>query len=464
MTLAGVAILPFLGRASLWNDEGFSLAFARLPWPVLWNALHHLDAVFALYYALLHVWLAAGSSAFVVRLPSALAVLASLPVGYAVARKLFGPVAAAITAVLLALNPFLIAYAKDARPYALVFLLSLCATLYFLRLLETPARTNALAYATFATLAIYMHALAALVIVAHVASAFVLPRAPAALRALALSLAGTALLCVPLGLLVHAAGSSQIDWIPRPGAHDWFLLVRDLAGGRVALIAFAIACVALVRVALVTGSRAAFAAAVLWCAVPLVLLAVLSYAVEPVSLPRYVIFCTFPIVLLTSSGISTLRAPLPVAAATLLLVLVSGRIVWSQHALESENYRAAVAYIAAHASPEDAVAAPDAFFAYQAALAGAPEAGPPIVYPTPAWKFWLGPQPLAEAGLAPLARARTLWLVVRGYHDPRRPPPADVAFDSVVARDFTPAGETDFGYAGVVRYVRKEAATAPPRS
>ena len=43
-----------LGAASLWYDETMSVAYAALPLPSLWLVIHHRDAMFALYYALLH--------------------------------------------------------------------------------------------------------------------------------------------------------------------------------------------------------------------------------------------------------------------------------------------------------------------------------------------------------------------------------------------------------------------------
>jgi len=456
MLLAASAVVPFVGRASLSNDEGWSLAFARLPWPTLWTAVHHLDAVFLFYYALLHVWLAAGDSVTVLRIPSTVAILAALPPAFASARRLFGPVVAAVATLLLAVNPFLVGYAKEARPYALVFLFEVCATLLLLRLLESPSRANALAYAALATLAVYAHAFAVLVVVAQAVSAFVLPRAPRAAGLLAASVGAIALACVPLALLVHAAGTSQIAWITRPSPGDWLTVLKELAGGRIAFFVAAVACVALLPYAREPRQGSALAAVACWLVVPLALVALYSYAVAPVLLSRYLIFSVFPLVLLTAAGVGTLRRPAPIAVATLALVLVCGRIDWSQRNDDGENYRAAAAFIAAQAAPGDLVAVPEARFAFDAAVAERARSGvPPVVYPTAAWKFWLGPQPLSALDPVLLDRAGTVWVIERGYHAHAPPVPGVRGFETVLAPRFEPAGETDFGYVGVVRYVRR---------
>jgi mannosyltransferase len=462
LLLAAAAILPFIGRASLSNDEGWSLAFARLPWPTLWTATHHLDAVFLPYYALLHVWLALGDSAALLRFPSALAILASLPVAYAIARRLFDPVVAAVAVLLLACNPFLVFHAKDARPYGLAFLLCAVATLAFLRVLESPTRANGFAYALAAALAVYAHAFGAFVIVAHAASTPVLPRAAGAPRVVALALFGALVACAPLVALIHTAGSAQIGWIAHPGPRDWLELVKDLAGGRIALAAFVFGCAVMLVRARMGRPRAAFDAVVLWFAVPLALLAIVSYAVEPVSISRYAIFCVLPLTLATAAAIGEFRRPL-VVVATLFLLAVSARIVWTQRSEDAENYRAAAAYIAAHAAPGDVVAAPEAAFAFAAAQTAVPNV-PPLIYPTATWQFWLGPQPLSAIAGTQLAHARTVWVVRRGYHQRRPQPAASAALETLLAPDFAPAGETDFSYAGVVRYVRVKAATALRRS
>jgi len=60
---------------SLWGDEAASLLSAERPLATLPQMIGHVDAVHATYYVLLHEWIRiAGTSAFAIRLPSALAV------------------------------------------------------------------------------------------------------------------------------------------------------------------------------------------------------------------------------------------------------------------------------------------------------------------------------------------------------------------------------------------------------
>src|SRR5262245_66504674 len=66
-----------LGRRQLWQDEHATWWAAALDWPDLARLLGTVDAVLAPYYVLMHAWIALfGASAAMLRLPSALALVA----------------------------------------------------------------------------------------------------------------------------------------------------------------------------------------------------------------------------------------------------------------------------------------------------------------------------------------------------------------------------------------------------
>src|SRR5271154_4321035 len=59
---AAILRLHALTAKSFWLDEGISVEIARLPWAQFLFVLRHREANMALYYLLLRVWLAMGSS------------------------------------------------------------------------------------------------------------------------------------------------------------------------------------------------------------------------------------------------------------------------------------------------------------------------------------------------------------------------------------------------------------------
>src|SRR5687768_2959418 len=127
----------------------------------------------ALYYGILKLWPGAASSEFVLRSLSVVCAAAAAALMAVLAARLFGRVAGFSAGVLFAVNPFVIAYAQEARMYALVALLTVIASLLFVRAIEGPSTRRWLVYAVSAVALVYAHAVAGSVLIAH-AIAFLL--------------------------------------------------------------------------------------------------------------------------------------------------------------------------------------------------------------------------------------------------------------------------------------------------
>jgi 4-amino-4-deoxy-L-arabinose transferase-like glycosyltransferase len=140
VTLLGLAIrLIGLGSKSLWIDETHSVYFASHPLSSLFSQL--CDPHPPGYYALLNLVLTFGQNEFWLRLPSAIAATLTIPLTYALSRDL-GPALGSseldrrtgvLSALLLAVAPLHVWYAQEARMYALVTFLGLCAVLLAVR-------------------------------------------------------------------------------------------------------------------------------------------------------------------------------------------------------------------------------------------------------------------------------------------------------------------------------------------
>ncbi|MBX9965085.1 MAG: glycosyltransferase family 39 protein [Burkholderiales bacterium] len=112
-----------LGSESIWLDEAYSFGFAR-PDRTLKEVVWATGGDFhpPLYYLVLHEFLRFGQDAFWLRLPSALCgALAAGAVAVA-GRVAAGTVAGLIAGLLFALAPTPVAYAQEARMYALLSL------------------------------------------------------------------------------------------------------------------------------------------------------------------------------------------------------------------------------------------------------------------------------------------------------------------------------------------------------
>jgi mannosyltransferase len=150
LLLAIVALGAFLrfyhiGNKSLWIDEAFSLWMGRQPVGQMLDWLVRIDQHPPLYYLLLHLWMRLGDGEAIVRIPSALCSTLTIPVIYLLGCRLSGQRLGLLAALILAVSPFHVHFAQEARMYALFTLNASLAMLALARLLADPcAATRAL--------------------------------------------------------------------------------------------------------------------------------------------------------------------------------------------------------------------------------------------------------------------------------------------------------------------------------
>ncbi|HKP91093.1 MAG TPA: glycosyltransferase family 39 protein, partial [Thermoleophilaceae bacterium] len=138
VVVAGAALrFATLDVQSFWIDEGYTVRLLRMDLGGLLDGIPRTEGTPPLYYVLAWLWTRPfGTGEVGVRSLSALLGTATIPVAYAVGRRLVSVRAGLIVAALAASSPLLVWYAQEARSYALLILLSVLATLYFLRALE----------------------------------------------------------------------------------------------------------------------------------------------------------------------------------------------------------------------------------------------------------------------------------------------------------------------------------------
>jgi 4-amino-4-deoxy-L-arabinose transferase-like glycosyltransferase len=139
--LALLVRLTSLTYHSLWFDEIMSTFWAAKPAAVIWQVGLALksDKHPPLYYLLLRGWtFRFGGGDFAVRsLGAIIGALAVLPT-YGIGRHLGGRKAAALAALLMALNPFLVWYSQEARMFMPAVTFALIGLYGLLSLVEAP--------------------------------------------------------------------------------------------------------------------------------------------------------------------------------------------------------------------------------------------------------------------------------------------------------------------------------------
>ena len=147
-----------------------------------------------------------GGSEAAVRSLSALFGTATILVAFLIGRRLATARVGVVLAALVAFNPLLVWFSQEARPYALLVLLSGLSFLFFAEALEKPGKRSLALWAVASGLALATHYFAALLIVPEVVWLIwrVRPR-----RRLLPALAGVGLVLVALIPLVATQGQVQ---------------------------------------------------------------------------------------------------------------------------------------------------------------------------------------------------------------------------------------------------------------
>ena len=124
---------------ALWHDEAFSALYIKYSWAEMMQRII-LDVHPPLYYFVLRLWhYLFGYSLLSLRSLSILLGVATVWMGYLFVKKAFGSTKVALlAALLLAINPFQIQYALEARMYTLGTFLLMLSCYLLLFVLENP--------------------------------------------------------------------------------------------------------------------------------------------------------------------------------------------------------------------------------------------------------------------------------------------------------------------------------------
>jgi mannosyltransferase len=212
--LAAVLRLATLTEQGFWYDEAFTpVHVLHAGLGATLKAVVHSENTPPLWYLL--AWVDGrlfGDGALALRLPSALAGIATVPVVWAIGQELSGRRAALIGAAIVAVNPLFVWYSQEARAYGLFVFFAALAMLCFVRLLRAPSARRAAWFVLSGTLALLTHYFAVFLLIPMV---LLLLRERSARRAALPAAAGLAVVGLALLPLISAQGGHGTQWIGR---------------------------------------------------------------------------------------------------------------------------------------------------------------------------------------------------------------------------------------------------------
>jgi 4-amino-4-deoxy-L-arabinose transferase-like glycosyltransferase len=351
--LAGALLVRLwhLGARSLWTDEGSTWTAATASLPELIRLCAQKDASPPLFYLLTAATVRLGGDEAHLRLVSVLASLGLVWLTYRIGRLFMARGESTLAAGFVALSPFQLMFAQEARTYALVACLATASFYFFLRAAVLGRRRDWIPYVVVSTLALYTQSIALLGFGVQGALVVLDGRARRRIVPWLGGLAAVGLLYLPWVFvsMTQMSRLSHSHWyLEPPTPHSVFQVLRSvflspiplvaadptaLRPGLSAWIPAPLAHLVLLALPLVPllvaarqafggGERAAFLR-ILALAVVLPLLAVFAVSFRtPLWLPRYFVLLTPALSLLLAAGIHGL-APrgLAVAWGTAFLIV-----------------------------------------------------------------------------------------------------------------------------------------------
>lgn len=326
---------------SPWRDEAATGWVTQFPTREILGFLQHTDAVHGLYYLLIRPWVdLVGTTPFLLRLPSAVAVGIGTAAMYGVGWSLAGRRLAITAAIAYLAVPRTLAMGIEARSFAMASAAVALALLVLVVQIRRERRWLWVAYAAVSAIAVYLNLYAAPVIAGFWVGTLMLRRGWRFSLTATVAHIAAGLACLPL-VVVAMRQAGQVGWISDSEFNvveqilveaffPYRTVVRFIAPWeepmRVAAIALAI--IVGLLILLRAGRTLRGTPEIVWLSLPPLVLVVLlpllySILVNPILLPRYLTSAVPALTLLLAGCHGTLPRRAAVSLGALLLVLAA---------------------------------------------------------------------------------------------------------------------------------------------
>ena len=371
-------------NASLWTDEAATISAARRSLPELWAMVQNIDAVHGLYYLFMHFWVGlTGESAFLLRVPSALAIAAAAAGVFLMARTLGGRVLGLSSAAVFAVLPRITWAGMEARPYAFTAAAAVWLTIVLMVALRRRTTRWWLAYAGLAAIAIGINLYLVFILASHALTVMALHHAPWRTR---IEWAFAAVLGVLISapvVYLSAMQRGQLNddelgwsrWLRNVVVNQWFLGDTPTGGypqtgaaglWKISAVLLAGVCGLVMIYALVVilrtrsgGSKRNYLAWIVpQIALPTLVIGLYSVYVHPMYSPRYLTMSAPAVAVLIGAGMIWLRPAWLRGGAGIAIILLALPVYVSQREVNAKSgadWSAVAGYIQEHKASDDAV-------------------------------------------------------------------------------------------------------------
>jgi 4-amino-4-deoxy-L-arabinose transferase-like glycosyltransferase len=389
ITILGALLRGYrLGAQGFWIDEVFMTTMAtERSLSELLFVVPQFEPHPPLYNVFMWAWVGIfGTSEIAMRSSSVLFSIATIPLVYLLVRRLFDRPTAVIVGTFVAVSPFQIWYAQEARMYAPLVLLTVASFYLLVRLTESYTRRTAIGYVAVGVALAYLHIYGLFVLLAQVlflgwqlagnADTEVRP-----FRRLVGIYGSIGLLTSPwTGLLLHrlvAPDQYPADaaaWLQPPALDVLVEALSLLSFGvtpatrpysvlsqppRLFLLAVAVPLVVLVGLNTMgefRSERSELRLLFLWLLVPILVPFLISVTVRPIFQLRYVIVAAPAFLILVARGIQSLSSR-PVRYGLVLLILTGMFVPLPGYYTEphKDQWDDAAAYVSENADAGDVI-------------------------------------------------------------------------------------------------------------
>jgi mannosyltransferase len=366
-TLLAMSLRLFhLGQQSFWLDESVSFVRAIVPLQASIENILAIGIHVPLYFLLLRPVALIGQSETILRFPSVVFAVLSIPMMYQVGRLCLGRPAGLLGAFLLALNPFHLWYSQEARMYTMVMFFILGSIYFFLQATRENTWRFWAGLVVFSTLAYGTHYFA--LQIALVQFAFILCRFQVLHRVFRKWSICQGLAFLPLVPWLVAYFNQDvvalgIGWIKRPtllAPLQTLWAFSSNYGGSLTLIGLLLLCFVFLQGFLTRqpAHRDHKLFLALWLGLPIIVTWLISQR-RPIYVHRYLIVVLPAYLVLLANGVVSvphkiLKWALTIALAT---IMASSSIrIYSDPAFLKQDWRGAANYVQISAQANDVVA------------------------------------------------------------------------------------------------------------
>jgi 4-amino-4-deoxy-L-arabinose transferase-like glycosyltransferase len=367
--------LYHLGSRSLWEDEGFTWETASQPISKIWRiSTRRGDHLFD-YYLAVHLMIRAfGHGADMLRMPSVLAGVVTVPLVYLLASRLAETrVAGMFAAALFTVSAPMVFWQQNARDYAFVVLLAVSSSLLLTIAVQTHRAGYLFWWAVISALSVYTHPELALLVPVQVI--LFLAWSPTWTLRVALVTAGGIVGAIAYHPMLKAVSDPEFtnSSLPKPNQHNVAEVARFLASsaGTAApnakpdqimlwiTLAILVAAAGFMTTSFVEhglgGLSYGWALVIGWITLPPVMSWVLAESGRPVFIDRYLILSLPPVSIAIAMVLVRSRPRILGFLALAYLLVFRFGVMAPTYSKPYDDYRAATEEILLGAQPHDCV-------------------------------------------------------------------------------------------------------------